>query len=196
MADNETKIFKILGVKDDEIVILSEINDCKICGESSGQIHAITMRTITEEQIERSWDEYELRDYWVDAVNANRTDESLSDWIESVKYEQDENLPFCDDSSFRYETENALEELPKYSKKTIMGILEKSCEEIGETYANIECSSMTHLDGNIKKDEKGFYKNFQYKTPYFKKIYPVLVDFSKGNIDYQTCIKKLKESEK
>ena len=90
MADNETRIFKILGVKDDEIMILSKINDCTICGEKSGQIHAITMRTISEEQIERSWDEYELRDYWVQAVESNNTDESLSDWVESVKYKQNE----------------------------------------------------------------------------------------------------------
>lgn len=192
MANNETEFFKILGVKDDEIVMLSEINDFTGCGEKSGQIHAVTMRVVTQETIDYSWSEENLEDYWKEAVNAGRTYEGLSDWVESLKSEYDIELPFFDDSSFRYETENALNELPKYSKKTIMGILEKSCEEIGETYANIECSSMIHIDGDIKKDEKGFLKDFQYKTPYFKKIYPVLVDFSKGNIDYKTCIEKLK----
>ena len=111
MAENETKIFQILGVKDDEIVILSEINDFRGCGEASGQIHAITMRTISEEQIESSWDEMELYDFWKDAVSSGNTYSGLSDWIEEVKLEQDENLPFCDDDSFRYETENALEHL-------------------------------------------------------------------------------------
>ena len=192
MADNETKIFKVLGVKDNEIVILSEINDCTCYGEASGQIHAITMRTLSKEQIEYSWDEMELCDYWKDAVNDGNTYSGLSDWIEKVKQEQDENLPFCDDSSFRDETENALDELPKYQKKKIMDLLNEFCENNGETYANIECSSCIHIDDDIKKDEKGFLKDFQYKTSYFKKIYPILVDFSKGNIDYKTCIEKLK----
>lgn len=191
MAENETKIFKILGVKDDEIVILSEINDCKYCGEKSGQIHAITMRTISEEQIENSWDERELYDYWKDAVSSGNTYSGLSDWVEEVKQEQDENLPFCDDSSFRYETENALNELPKYQKNKIMTMLNDFCEQNGETYANIECSSCIHIDDDILKDEKGFYKSFQYKTPYFKSIYHILVDFSNGAIDYKTCIEKL-----
>ena len=191
MADNETIIFKILGVKDNEIVILESINDFTGCGEKSGQLHAITMRPITKEQIEYSWSEDGMEDWWKEAVQSGRTCSGLSDFIEEMKSEYDESLPFLDDNSFRARTEDALSKLPISQTTKIINLLEESCEINGDTYANIECSSMIHIDDDIEKEGKEFYNSFKYKTPYFKTVFPILQDFSNGKINYTECVEKL-----
>lgn len=191
MADNEKKYFKILGVRDDEIVLLSKVNDCTCNGEKSGQLHAITMRPLTREQIEYSWSEENLIDYWKDAVACDRTEDGLYDYIETLKSYEDTDLPFMDDYSFRYETNSALDKLSQRERDKIIKILSESCEEVGDTMVNIECSSMIHIDNEILGNADGFMDSFQYVTDEFLKIYPTLIAFSKGDISYNTCIKEL-----
>jgi len=186
---NRKVYWKILGVKDNEIVLLEEINDCKFCGEKSGQIHVQTMRPLTQEQIDYSWSEDNMEEHWKMAVESGNTHEGLSDWIEAMKCEYDAELPFFDDDSYRYETERALEELSARQRNKIHSILRKACEEVGDTYVNIECSSFQHIDNKLNKDDKDSFhiKNFQYTTPFFKKIFPTLEKFSRGDIDFDTC---------
>ena len=96
-----------------------------------------------------------------------------------------------DDSSFRYETESALDKLSQEERDNIIKILSESCEEVGETMENIECSSITHIDNIILVDADGFIDAFQYVTDDFSKMYPTLIAFSKGDISYNTCIDEL-----
>jgi hypothetical protein len=185
-----TEYYKILGVKDNEIVLLEEINDCKCCGEKSGQVHVITMRPLTQEQIDYSWSEDNMEEYWKMAVESGHTREGLDDFIETMKCEYNEELPYFDDDSHRYDTEQALEELKPSDREQIHEILRQSCEEVGDTYVNIEWSSAQHIDNKLNKDDEDNFHidSFQFVTPLFKKVFPVFEKFSKGEIDYDTCI--------
>ena len=191
MTEKRTTLWKVLGVKNDEVVLLEEINNCTCCGELSGQIHVITMRPVSVEQVEQSWDEDNIQDYWIDAVQCRNTTSSLSEWVEQVKYESDEDVCFLDDDSYRDETEQAIDELPKKEKEKVMELMEDVCNDNCETYSYLEVSSCIHVDNRIKDDSETFYNSFEYRTSYFERVYPTLIKFSNGEIDFDECTKEL-----
>ena len=194
---NRTIYYKVLGVKDDEIVLLEEINDFTCCSEKSGQVHVITMRPITQEQIDYSWSEDNMEEYWKMAVESGHTYKGLYDWIDSMKCEYDQDLPYFDDNSYRDDTEQALDELEPSEKEQVLNLIKQACEEMGSTYVTVECSTAQHMDAKLDKSKAHNFHidSFQYATSFFKNIFPIIERFSKGEIDYNTCVDMIKECE-
>lgn len=181
--------FEILGIANDELICLESITNVRCCGEKSGQIHIITMRPLSEETIENQKSEENLKEFWVEAVQADQTERSLSDWVEEVCYDaecSDQYFPF-DDTSYRSETNYALEQLSNPERKKIMDYFEKYCEDQYETFKDFEVSSSTHYDSEFIRDKV----KFTYRTKFGKKFTPLFDAFFEGEIDYDGLVNQI-----
>lgn len=70
---------------------------------------------LTEEDLEERFDNYEWDDLWRDAVWHKKTEEWLSDWIDSIRcYDW---LTVCIDTSYCNEVDKYLEEINKIEEK-------------------------------------------------------------------------------
>ena len=133
MAREEKQINQIVGIKDGELCILNYVFKHGGFKGATGY----SMGTITQSYIDDMNDVAMLceeYDYlWREAVQAGRTEKGLEefmqDWIDEAGYY---NYLFpSDDNSYRYETENLVEELPPEHKAE----LEKVFGVMGEDFA-------------------------------------------------------------
>lgn len=117
----ENKINKIVGIKDDEIYVVKYT-----FGEAKG-FHGATgysMRPLKGYEIDERNDPYCNEDLWIEAVKAGDTHLGLEDWVEQVLMENmssDQLFPL-DDTSYRWEFNELIDELPQEQKKIIEDI--------------------------------------------------------------------------
>ena len=135
MTRQETKINQIVGIKDGELYVLEDV--FKYGGGFKGAT-GYHMNVITQEYIDEMNDidmlceEYDY--LWREEVQAGHTDEGLREWMEKWQYASVNFYDYLypsDDNSFRYQTENLVEELPDDQKQE----LEKVFGVMGEDYA-------------------------------------------------------------
>ena len=117
----ENKIKKIVGIKDDEIYVLEYTFGED--GEPKG-FHGATgysMRPLKQYEIDDGNDPYNNEDLWIEAVRTGETYLGLEDWVEQVLMENmtsDQLFPY-DDTSYRWEFNELIDELPEEQKKII-----------------------------------------------------------------------------
>ena len=120
----ETKYNQIVGIKDGCVYVLQEsfqygsdgMRGC--CGYSMGTLDQETVDYYND--IDNLTNEFKY--LWKDAVASDATEDSLSEFIESVKYNYTEidNLYYVgDDDSYRYTFHNLIDDLPEDQKKII-----------------------------------------------------------------------------
>ena len=133
MTREKIKINQIVGIKDGELYVLEDV--FKYSDGFKGAT-GYSMNVITQEYIDNMNDidylENELDYLWREAVQAGKTTDSLSDYMQSLVDEcqfYGQLFPL-DDNSFRYETEKLVEELPAEQKAE----LEKVFGVMGEDY--------------------------------------------------------------
>lgn len=139
MTREETKINQIVGIQKGELYILEYV--FKHSDDFKGAT-GYSMSTLTQEYIDEMNDiDYlcEENDYlWREAVQAQRTTDSLQEYMQSLVDEcsyYDMLFPF-DDNSFRDQTEKLVEELPTEQKAE----LEKTFGVMGEDFVTWNCS--------------------------------------------------------
>ena len=139
MTREETKINQIVGIKDGELYVLEDV--FKYSDGFKGAT-GYSMNVITQEYIDNMNDiDYLCKenDYlWREAVQAQRTTDSLQEFMQSLIDESlynDMLFPF-DDNSFRHQTEKLVKELPTEQKAE----LEKVFGIMGEDYVTWNCS--------------------------------------------------------
>jgi hypothetical protein len=139
MTREETQINQIVGIKDGELYVLEYVFKHSDGFKGATGYH---MGTISQSYIDEMNDPQYLEeefDYiWREAVQAERTTDSLQDfmqnWIDECSYYG--QLYPSDDNSYRYETEKLIEELPADQKEK----LEKVFGVMGEDFATWSCS--------------------------------------------------------
>ena len=134
MTSEKTKINQIVGIKNGELYVLEDVFK-----HSDGFKGATgySMGTITQDYIDKmnniDYLETELDSVWREAVQAERTTDSLQEfmqnWVNECQF-YDQLYP-SDDNSYRYETEKLIEELPAERKAE----LEEAFGVMGEDYA-------------------------------------------------------------
>lgn len=112
---------EIIGIKDEEIYVLEYTFGED--GEPKG-FHGATgysMRPLKQDEIDCGNDPYTNEDLWIEAVRNGDTYLGLEDWVEGVLMENmtsDQLFPF-DDTSYRDEFNELIDELPEEQKKII-----------------------------------------------------------------------------
>ena len=134
MTREEIKINQIVGIKNGELYVLEDV--FKYSDGFKGAT-GYSMNVITQEYIDNMNDidylENELEYLWREAVQAEKTTDSLREYMESLVDESQfyGQLFPLDDNSYRYDTEKLVEELPAEQKAE----LEKVFGVMGEDYA-------------------------------------------------------------
>ena len=126
MDNNRTQVNYIVGILEDNTVLFiheffEHSDDFK---GAVGSIHEAITEDYVEEQKDpyNNWDSF--KDLWKDAVAADRTEDSLEDYIDMLcePYNYDGLFPF-DDPSFRYEFDNAFKMMEDYQQQEILKAL-------------------------------------------------------------------------
>ena len=118
---------KIIGIKDDEIYVVDYTFGEE--GEPKG-FHGATgysMRPLKQYEIDDGNDPYNNEDLWMEAVRNGDTYLGLEDWVEQVLVENmspDQLFPY-DDTSYREEFNDLLDELPEEQKKIVEDVFGK-----------------------------------------------------------------------
>lgn len=123
----ENEISKIVGIKHDEIYVVKYTFGED--GEPKG-FHGATgysMVPLKQYEIDEGNDPYNCEDLWVEAVRVGDTYLGLEDWFEQVlvaNMSSEELFP-CDDTSFRWQFNDLLDELPEEQKKIVEDVFGK-----------------------------------------------------------------------
>lgn len=136
MAQNETHYNKILGIKNDTLVVLEyTFEDSDNFKGAVGYI----MNTLTQAEIdERKSFDYADKYMWKEAVQNDYTELGFEDWWQDLVDEcemSDELFPY-DDNSFRYQTERLWEELSDEDRQK----LEEVLGVMGEDFVTFDCA--------------------------------------------------------
>ena len=108
---------KIIGIKDDVDYTFGENGEPKGFHGATGY----SMRPLTQYEIDSGNDPYNCEDLWIEAVRNGDTYLGLEDWVEQVLMENmtsDQLFPY-DDTSYRQEFNELIDELPEEQKKII-----------------------------------------------------------------------------
>lgn len=140
MTREGTTYNQIVGIKDNELWILED------SFQHSDDFKGVTgyhMDTMTQDYIDSRNDTSELMeeyDYlWREAVAAKNTELGLEEYIEMLQRDVECNsdgLFLGDDDSFRYQTEELINNLPKEQKEKLESIF----GVMGEDYVTWNCS--------------------------------------------------------
>ena len=119
MTREETKINQIVGIKDGELYVLEDVFKYSdgLKGATGYSMNIITQKYI-DDMNDVDYLETELDYLWREAVQAEKTTDSLREYMESLVDEcqvYDQLYPL-DDNSFRHQTEKLVEELPADQK--------------------------------------------------------------------------------
>ena len=137
MAQNETHYDRILGVKNNELVVLEYTFED---GDNFKGTVGYTMSPITQSYIdERKSFDYAEKYMWQEAVANDSTELGFEDWWEEQVDEcdmYDQLFPY-DDNSFRYKTEELWENLSDEDRAK----LEEVFGVMGEDFVTFDCSS-------------------------------------------------------
>lgn len=120
MTRTSNKINEIVGIRNRAVYVLEET--FQYDDDMKGAV-GYSMRPLTQEEIDSASDSQNLRDLWVEAVEADHTDLGLDEWVEDLEcnMDSDQYYPF-EDNSFRAEFKDLLENSSARIKKKIQEV--------------------------------------------------------------------------